>query len=152
MAAWELPCGSRDVMRFVSLAAASIRERVDESDASGCLDSKSRPERGHGGGERMKSRIVIALLAAAVGAPAMAGSGSMSVQELVDLTGMKKREVQLMIGPYSNNTLYLTSFIRINREWKEAMHSHSLLVEQVRDSKGRWVTEVRRDEQAVEGS
>lgn len=88
----------------------------------------------------MKKSAVMSALFAIVAAPAFAGSSShLTIDEIVDATGMEKREVLLMVGAKSNNQYYLTSDIRVAREWKQAVKAAGLVVEQKRDANGRVV-------------
>ena len=99
----------------------------------------------------MKKSAVMSALFAIAATPAFAGSSEyLSVEEIVDATGMEKREVLLMVGAKSNNHYYLTSDDRIAREWKQAVKAAGLVVEQQRDAAGRVVAVlVRRADASV---
>lgn len=89
-----------------------------------------------------KISLLAALLAAAV-TPAFASAPEyLSIKEIAQITGMEVREVRMMTGAYSADVLYRTAFIRVSREWEEAVSAHGLVLEQVRDANGQLV-EVR---------
>lgn len=87
----------------------------------------------------MKKSTLLGMLLGLAAVPAFAGSQTLSIDEVVQLTGMEKQEVQLMLGAYSNNPLYRTSFARVSREWNEKAQAAGLALEQVRDASGRVV-------------
>lgn len=90
-----------------------------------------------------KSAALLALAAVFVAAPAFATPPQqLTIDEIVEATGMEKREVLLMVGPVSNNYLYLTSYHRVSREWTQAVAEAGLLVEVRRDAAGRIVGQV----------
>lgn len=98
----------------------------------------------------MKARALIALLAASFCVPAFAGDKEvLSLQQIVDITGMKKAEVQLMVGAYSNNRYYRTSFHRVSREWDKAVYENGLLISYERDARGDLVMVVRKSADAT---
>lgn len=99
----------------------------------------------------MKKSAVMSVLFAIAAAPAFAGSNQyLSIDEIVDATGMEKREVLMMVGAKSNNHYYLTSDDRVSREWKHAVKAAGLVVEQQRDAAGRVVAVlVRRADTSV---
>lgn len=93
----------------------------------------------------MNKFACFAALLTLAAAPAFAGSTQfLSIDEIAATTGMEKREVLLMVGPVSNNTLHQTSYIRISREWKDAVKATGLVLEQRRDANGQIATLVRR--------
>jgi hypothetical protein len=111
--------------------------RRDDTERVVCLATMKRRE------YAMKKSAVMSALFAIVAAPAFAGSSDyLTLDEIVDATGMEKREVLLMVGAKSNNHYYLTSDVRVSREWKQAVKAAGLIVEQQRDASGR-VVEVR---------
>lgn len=87
-----------------------------------------------------KTTLFAALLC--LSAPTFAGSEYLTIDEAAELTGMEKREVQLMLGAYSNNPLYRTSFLRVSQEWNEKARAAGIVLQAVRDDAGR-VVEVR---------
>ncbi|MBD8526799.1 hypothetical protein [Pseudomarimonas arenosa] len=97
-----------------------------------------------------KSVLFSALVAIALSPAAFAGNDNLTVDELVNITGMKRDAVLLMVGPKSNNILYRTANIRTERQWEAAVEKHGLLVQRVRDVTGQETLVVRRvsDEQA----
>ena len=84
-----------------------------------------------------KTILFAALLCAA--APTFAGSQYLTIDEAAQLTGMEKREVQLMLGAYSNNPLYRTSFLRVSQEWNDKARAAGIALQSVRDDSGRVV-------------
>jgi hypothetical protein len=87
----------------------------------------------------MKKSTMLGVVLSLAVLPAFAGSRTLSIDEVVELTGMEKQEVQLMLGAYSNNHLYRTSFDRVSREWSEKSQAAGLVLQQVRDASGQVV-------------
>lgn len=92
----------------------------------------------------MKKSIIIGALCAIASLPALAQRDTLTVDEIVDATGMQKQEVLMMLGARSNNHYYLTSDIRVSQEWKRAIREAGLVLEQRRDASGRLATVVLR--------
>lgn len=87
----------------------------------------------------MKKSTMLGVVLGLAAFPAFAGTQTLTIDEVVQLTGMEKQEVQLMLGAYSNNHLYRTSFNRVSREWSEKAQAAGLALQQVRDASGRVV-------------
>ncbi|MCK7595438.1 hypothetical protein [Pseudomarimonas salicorniae] len=92
----------------------------------------------------MKKKILFGALFAMASLPAFAQGDVLTLDEIVDATGMKKAEVLLMLGAKSNNHYYLTSEFRVSQEFKKAIKEAGLVLEQRRDESGRLVTVVLR--------
>jgi len=93
----------------------------------------------------MNKKYLLAAVLALASLPAAAKHGDyLSMSEVAEITGMHEREVRLMLGAYSTNTLYLTSFNRISREWNQAISESGLRLVQVRGADGQLALRVLR--------
>ena len=94
----------------------------------------------------MKANLfVAAVLAAAFASSAQSAEVQyLSVNDVADITGMEVQEVRLMLGAHSTNPLYRTSFIRVSREWNEAVAANSLMLSKAVDSRGNAIVRVSR--------
>lgn len=97
----------------------------------------------------MKKQILFGALFAMASLSAFAQGDTLTIDEIVDATGMKKAEVLMMLGAKSNNHYYLTSDIRVGQEWQKAVKEAGLVLEQRRDNTGRLVTVVLRPSHEV---
>jgi len=94
--------------------------------------------------QAMKANLfVAAVLAAAFASSVQAAEVQyLSVNDVADITGMDVQEVRLMLGAYSTNPHYRTGFIRISREWNEAVAANSLMLSKGIDARGNAIVRV----------